>query len=143
VSAPLQPLVDFYENLTPQTLGRIRELYAPDAYFKDPFNEVRGTAAIERIFRHMFEQADQPRFLVTERIAAEDAAMLVWQFSFRRRRWRTGETLVVRGATHLRFDASGRVVWHRDYWDAAEELYARLPLLGTLMRALQGGLRAR
>jgi len=43
----------------------------------------------------------------------------------------------VRGATHLRFDAAGKVVLHRDYWDAAEELYAKLPLLGVLMRGLQ------
>jgi hypothetical protein len=28
------------------------------------------------------------------------------------------------------------VVWHRDYWDAAGELYAKLPLVGPLMRFL-------
>ena len=26
---------------------------------------------------------------------------------------------------------------HRDYWDAAEELYEKLPLLGALMRWLK------
>lgn len=40
------------------------------------------------------------------------------------------------GATHLAFDAAGKVAYHRDYWDAAEELYARLPVLKWLMRAL-------
>jgi steroid delta-isomerase len=43
---------------------------------------------------------------------------------------------VIRGASHLRFDADGKVVWHRDYWDAAEELYAKLPGIGWLMRTL-------
>jgi steroid delta-isomerase len=43
----------------------------------------------------------------------------------------------VRGTSHLRFDAAGKVVLHRDYWDAAEELYAKLPVLGALMRGLQ------
>jgi len=43
----------------------------------------------------------------------------------------------VRGASHLRFDAAGKVVLHRDYWDAAEELYAKLPVLGGLMRYLK------
>jgi steroid delta-isomerase len=32
---------------------------------------------------------------------------------------------------------TGKVVWHRDYWDAAEELYAKLPAIGWLMRFLQ------
>ena len=31
---------------------------------------------------------------------------------------------------------AGRVAEHRDYWDAAGELYARLPLIGPPMRLL-------
>ena len=40
-------------------------------------------------------------------------------------------------ASHMRFAADGRVVYHRDYWDAAEELYEKLPVLGPLMRWLK------
>jgi steroid delta-isomerase len=36
----------------------------------------------------------------------------------------------------------GRVVYHRDYWDAAGELYERIPLLGALMRGVRRRLRA-
>jgi len=36
----------------------------------------------------------------------------------------------------VRFGADGRVTYHRDYWDAAGELYAKLPLVGPLMRFL-------
>jgi hypothetical protein len=43
----------------------------------------------------------------------------------------------IRGATHLRFAADGRIAMHRDYWDAAEELYEKLPVVGTLMRWLK------
>jgi len=35
------------------------------------------------------------------------------------------------------------VTYHRDYWDTAEELYAKLPLLGGLMRLLRRRLAAR
>ena len=130
-------LVDFFETLTPQSLDRFPEFYAADAWFKDPFNEVRGVAAIARIFKHMFEQVDEPRFSIGERLVDGDGASLVWVFSFRSRGWGRGATQVVRGATHLKFDADGRVVWHRDYWDVAEELYAKLPLIGGPMRWLQ------
>ena len=37
----------------------------------------------------------------------------------------------------MRFAADGRVVYHRDCWDAAEELYEKLPVLGALMRWLK------
>jgi ketosteroid isomerase-like protein len=138
VSEHLDRLVAFYESLTPASVSRVRELYAADAWFKDPFNEVEGAAAIEGIFRHMFEQVEAPRFVVGERIEAGNGVMLTWEFRFRGR----GTERCVRGASHLRFDAAGRVAYHRDYWDAAEELYAKLPLIGLLMRALQRALRA-
>ena len=41
------------------------------------------------------------------------------------------------GATRLRFDAQGRVAEHRDYWDAAQELYEKLPLIGSVLRAIR------
>jgi steroid delta-isomerase len=36
----------------------------------------------------------------------------------------------------VRFGPDGRVTYHRDYWDAAGELYAKLPVVGPLMRYL-------
>ena len=44
---------------------------------------------------------------------------------------------VIRGSSHLRFDAQSKVCYHRDYWDAAEELYEKLPLIGGLMRFMK------
>jgi len=126
----------FFESLSPESLPRIDEIYARDAYFKDPFNEVRGVAAIRRIFSHMFEQVEAPRFVVREVVAAGDSAFLTWDFRFRARRLGDAEQ-VIRGASHLRFAADGRVCHHRDYWDAAEELYEKIPLLGGLMRLLK------
>lgn len=131
-------LAQFYETLTPAALADLGQLYAPDARFKDPFNEVVGIAAIRRIFAHMFATTEAPRFEVTDCIEQGGQAMLGWTFRFALR----GRALTVRGVTHLRFDADGLVTLHRDYWDAAEELYEKLPLLGGLMRAIRRRLRA-
>jgi steroid delta-isomerase len=136
-------VVDFYESLSPDSLARIAEVYAADARFKDPFNEVCGLSAIEKVFRHMYEQVQEPRFRVSSRMGEGDEAWLAWEFEFRFRGWKEAELQCIRGATHLRFAADGRVATHRDYWDTGEELYARLPLLGTLMRWLRGRLAAR
>lgn len=131
-----QALIDWFEHLSPQTLDQVPQFYAADAGFKDPFNEVRGTDAITRIFRHMFTQVDEPRFVVGSRFSGADGVMLLWDFHFSTR-GRRPQAICVRGASHLRFDAAGKVALHRDYWDAAEELYAKLPLIGFLMRGLQ------
>ena len=142
MDAKLERLIAFYHDLTPQSVTRIAELYSADAYFKDPFNEVRGVDAVQRVFTHMFRQVDVPRFTVTERVADENGAMLVWEFRFRMRLWGRGENQVVRGVSHLKFGSDGKVSYHRDYWDAAEELYAKLPGIGSLMRILRKRLAA-
>lgn len=126
----------FFESISPQSAARIDEIYAADAWFKDPFNEVRGAAAIRRIFEHMFVQVDSPRFVVRDVVAQGSDAFLTWDFLFRSRRLGDREQ-VIRGASHLKFDADGRISCHRDYWDAAEELYEKLPVLGGLMRLLK------
>jgi ketosteroid isomerase-like protein len=133
----VERLKHFFETLSPATVEReLDAIYAPDARFKDPFNDVRGIGAIRRVFAYMYEQVDAPRFVITEAVCEGDQAFLTWDFRFRLRRWRDGEQ-TIRGATHIQFLVDGRVVMHRDYWDAAEELYEKLPILGGLIRWLK------
>lgn len=139
--ARLQALKAFYETLTPETLDDLRGLYDENAGFKDPFNEVQGVQAIEAIFRHMFATVAEPRFMVTTAFSAGDQAFLAWHFSFQRSS-AAGTTMVIKGASHVVFNRQGKVAMHRDYWDAAEELYEKLPVLGALMRLLRRKLRA-
>lgn len=107
-----------------------------DARFKDPFNDVRGIAEIRRVFAQITTQVEVPSFGVTHAVCQGDNAFLTWDFGFQMKRWRQGEQ-VIQGASHLRFATDGRVVYHRDYWDAAAELYEKLPVLGILMRWLK------
>ena len=133
----LDPLIRFFESITPESVSRFPEFYAENAWFKDPFNEVLGVDAIQRIFAHMFRQVDEPRFVVSERVADTQGVVLIWTFHYRSRGASKAEEHVIRGVSHLKFDADGRVVFHRDYWDTGEELYMKIPLLGALMRFLR------
>ena len=130
-------VVDFFESLTPASLDRLDAFYAPGAYFKDPFNEVRGLAGIRQVFSHMYESLEQPRFVVTGYIVDGHECFLTWDFHFHFRRFDTAVLQTVRGGSHLKFNAAGLLDFHRDYWDAAEELYEKLPLIGRLMRWLK------
>ena len=136
-TAATRRLVDFYENLAAADVARLGDFYAPEAYFRDPFNEVRGVEAIQRIFGAMFEQLADCRFRIVDTVVDERGALLIWDFTFRIRRFRPQVEQCIHGASHLRFDATGLVVHHRDYWDAADELYAKLPLLGPVLRFLK------
>jgi steroid Delta-isomerase len=130
-------IIDFFEQLSPANVSRMGDIYASDARFKDPFNEVQGLTQIEQIFSHMYVSLHEPHFIVTDAIAQGDACFLVWDFKFRFKRFDTVNLQTVRGCSHLKLQADGRIVDHRDYWDAAEELYEKLPAVGALMRWLK------
>jgi steroid delta-isomerase len=92
--------------------------------------------AIRRIFAHMFTQVEAPRFIVTRVIVSGEHACLIWEFRFRMKRFQKQEQCIY-GTSHLTVDVYGKISLHRDYWDAAEELYEKLPVLGSLMRWLK------
>jgi steroid delta-isomerase len=142
-SQTVDALIAFFEQLSPATVDRFADYYAADACFKDPFNDVCGLQPIQHIFAHMFTQLVEPRFVVLERVVDAHGALLVWELHYRIEGWwAKAGTQVIRGASHLQFNADGKVVRHRDYWDAAEELYAKLPGIGWLMRRLRRQLAA-
>jgi steroid delta-isomerase len=132
----VQRIVEVFERLQPADVERLGELYASNARFKDPFNAVQGVAAIQQVFRHMFTALIEPRFVIRDALCDGDQCFLSWDFLFRMRRF-SGDEQCIRGATHLRLAAGGRIDEHRDYWDAAEELYEKLPAIGALMRWLK------
>ncbi len=134
--ARVQRVIDAFERLAPADVAALDGLYVPDALFKDPFNEVRGLPAIQRIFEHMFVALEAPRFEIRDVVAEGDQCFLTWDFVFRMKRFRRDEQRI-HGGSHLRFAPDGRIAVHRDYWDAAEELYEKLPAVGALMRWLK------
>ena len=133
-------IVRHFETLTPDSARELARIYAEDATFRDPFNEVRGVPAIEAIFAKMFETLHEPRFTVVRRVVDGPHVVLLWDFDFRIRKFRPAQPWRIHGASHLELAGDGRIAMHRDYWDTAEELYAKLPVLGVLMRFLKRNL---
>jgi ketosteroid isomerase-like protein len=151
-TSPLHHVVQFFEHLKVNDLQRLHEIYTHDALFKDPFNEVQGIEAIQRIFAHMFDSLHEPRFVITQQIAQiatdkklpdqpnELQCFVTWDFLFNMQRFNPEVTHTIRGASHLVLrEENGvwRIALHRDYWDAAEELYEKLPVIGSIMRLLK------
>ena len=128
----------FFETLSPASLVTLSTVYAEQARFKDPFNDVTGLNGIHRVFAHMLDTVKNPRFVVHHTMTEGEHAWLTWDFLIDR----PEGALTVHGATQLTFAPDGRVSLHRDYWDTAEELYAKLPIIGALVRWLTRKLSA-
>lgn len=125
----LAAYVAFFEQLTPARLAGLDRVFAPDARFKDPFNDVRGIAAIERVLAHMYATLDQPRFQVLDSASHGCLGYLHWAFLFEQ----GGRTRRITGMSRVVFDDHGRATEHIDFWDPAEQLYRHVPLLGRVL----------
>jgi hypothetical protein len=126
-------IAHWFETLTPCSLNDIEKIYSRQAMFRDPFNQVAGVSAVRQIYEHMFAQLSEPKFVITAKIVEDANAFMTWRFLFAAR----GKSYVIEGGTQLGLDAQGLIVIHRDYWDAAQELYEKLPVLGAILRVLR------
>ena len=137
----VEDILRLFETLTPAHLTQLSQWYMPDARFKDPFKQVQGVAQVQAVFQHMFDVLENPRFVITNRIVQDDQCFVVWDFLFRYKTMQRGVDQRIHGGSHLVFkpgdDGVWRIATHRDYWDAAEEMYEKFPVVGSLMRWLK------
>jgi steroid delta-isomerase len=136
----LQAYAEFFEHLKPEDLQRFDRVFSETARFKDPFNDVRGLAGIQRVFAHMFEQCTEPRFHVTDWCGSAERGFLQWRFEYSL--GRAAKRYRIEGLSRVCFDGEGLVSEHIDYWDPAEQLYSRLPVLGGLLGLVRKRLSA-
>lgn len=142
IPAPrVDEILQLFETLSPAHVKQLSQWYMPEARFKDPFKQVQGVEPIAAIFQHMFEALENPRFVITNRIVEGSQCFVVWDFVFRYKTMQRGVDQHIHGGSHLVFKQADDGVWridlHRDYWDAAEEMYEKFPVIGSLMRWLK------
>ena len=131
--ARFDELAEWFETLTPASLQGSASVYAPNATFRDPFNDLRGVTSVRQVYQHMFETLVEPRFVITSKLIESANAFMTWRFLFTLR----GKAYVIEGGTHFVLDEQGLIATHRDYWDAAQELYEKIPVLGAVLRGLR------
>jgi len=128
-----ETLTSFYETLDKNVpLETFETLYDDAIVFKDPFNEVKGISAVYRIFQEMYQNLDDPRFIIGEYVGNQDIAYVKWDFLFHFKGDQKENRFT--GVSRLEMNAEGKIVSHVDFWDAAEHIYEKIPLLGSLLR---------
>lgn len=138
-SKSIDAYAHFFETLTEETLGGLRDHVTQDVHFTDPFNDVTGIDAMQSIFKHMFEKVDTPAFKVTHRaLSNEDDRVwfLRWRLTGRLPALLGGDWDVT-GMSELHLALDGRVSAHIDYWDSGQKFYELLPLIGPVIRLLR------
>ena len=126
----------FFENLTEETtIDHFRMIYDERVRFKDPFNSVKGINAVYNVFAHMYRNLDDPKFIIIEYIDKESIAYVKWKFLFSFKNESAQQ--MFEGVSRLETNEEGKVIEHIDYWDAAEHMYEKMPIIGWLLRTIK------
>lgn len=135
--ARLERFARYFEGLSPDNLDRLYEVYAGDVHFVDPFSDFRGVDTLRRVFEDMFDGMRDYRLTVDEAgMISADTGLVRWTMSGFVRPLGP-EPWIVAGVSLIRFDAEGRVREHLDYWDAAGQMYERLPVIGWVLKRIR------
>lgn len=115
-------------------------VYAPEAWLYDNLAIVSGAPAIEKYFA---KAAADVRALSVEFLQTTHDGpdyFVRWRMSVEAEALNDGQPMVSYGITQFRFDEQGRVLVHRDFWDAATGLYEYIPGLGGMILSLRSRL---
>jgi steroid delta-isomerase len=134
LEARLAAYANYFRTLTPESVPRLGQLVAPDVHFRDPFNDLRGAQRMQRALATMFADATEVGFEVLDQVLNGEVGYLRWRFRFKPKRLRLSAPWSIDGMSEVRFAPDGRVAEHLDHWDAASQFYARLPVLGAVIR---------
>lgn len=114
------------------------DLYADDLYFSDTLLTSEDKAQVVRHLEGMRDATQhlEVQVLDTQQTGAD--AYLVWQMTATFVPVRKSVTGYSVGVTHLRFDDAGQIVLHQDFWDASAGFYEHIPMLGPIIRTING-----
>jgi len=141
MSSFLHDFAQRFASLDASNLDRLDELYAAQVTFRDPLHEVQGLPALRRYFTELYANVREIAFEFHGMAPVrEGEGYLRWTLRYRHPRLAGGRPIEVEGCSWLCWNAAGKVVSHRDYFDAGALLYEHLPVLGRVIAWLKGRL---
>lgn len=132
----IERFYNFYEIYSyEQIKNGLRELYADDAYFGDPFHSVEGIDEIENYFLFMAEPVVECTFSIESMDRAGRDYYSRWNMHLISKA-APKKAIDAIGFSHVRFNAEGKIIFQQDYWDSSV-LMDRLPVVGYWTRMVK------
>jgi len=124
-----------FEDLTAPDVGpRFQQTYAETFFFNDTLHSISERASLVDYMERTGAALSESQVIVHQVIREQADVYVRWTMEFKTRA--AGRDIHSKsiGVTHLRFDESGQVVLHQDFWDSGHALYAHIPFVGFAVK---------
>ena len=132
-----QGYIEYFENISLDTVEKVRGIVTQDFHFVDPFNNVHGVEKVIEIFKDMFNHLRNPKFVVSDTVIDGDRMYIRWDFNFESNLLQGGPFHSIDGVSLIRKNNDGKIIEHIDFWDASTQLYCKIPILGWFTRLVR------
>ena len=126
-----------YKKLDKDSLDLLSDIYADQIRFIDPVHAIDGLENLRAYFQSLYLNISTLAFDFENPQTGDEHIFVPWQMRFSHPRLEQGRTIDVPGISQLRFNAQGKVCFHRDYFDLGALLYEHLPVLGGVVRVVK------
>jgi ketosteroid isomerase-like protein len=135
-NALISDFLKLYNQLDKSNLELLAHVYGDNIVFEDPLHKIEGLPALTDYFANMYENLNQGQFDIHTSFEQNNKASVYWVMTFSHKKIKQGQTLKVNGNTYLEFE-NGKVIYHRDYFDAGEMIYQHLPVFSTVINLIK------
>lgn len=135
MSNRLLEIESLFNNFNSDTMHLADDFYDPDVVFRDPIVELKGRDSLKAYYVDMYENVTSIRFDFSGGIEKDEEVVVFWTMELRAKGLKGGEPVLLDGASHIKFGGeSGKVIYHRDYFDMGAFVYENIPVLGSIVR---------
>jgi hypothetical protein len=128
----------YFSGMTVDSVrAQTANVYAPQAYLNDTLVSLEGADRIEAYFSHTLERARLLNVEFLERAPVGTDWYVRWRMTVAADGLNGGRDVITYGVTQFRFDADGRVLVHKDFWDSGTGLHEQLPVVGGAVRRVR------
>jgi hypothetical protein len=127
----------FFDRLTKDNLALVDEFYHAEVDFIDPVGKIKGAAKVKAYYKNMYQNVDSLKFEFSEFHESGNTVIAVWKMVLKTPKLNSGETITVDGNSVVKFDSSGKAIYHRDYFDMGAFVYENIPVVGFVVKKIK------
>jgi hypothetical protein len=130
-----------WNGLRADKLNILDDYYDTSIKFEDPLGAISGLKALKEYYAHMYKSVEEIKFDFDDVMNDENQQFVTWTMSLKAKNFGGGKVIKTKGASIIKFSpVSGKVIYHRDYFDSGEFIYENVPGLRLLHKFIKSQL---
>jgi hypothetical protein len=145
-SDAVKQFLNFYKTFDLSDSNLFDSVYDQDIKFIDPFHTVHGNKNLFTYFKRLTDNVLDCNFVIIGVLPGEmkssdvdpdlNSAVVFWDMHYKHKKLNAGNEIKVSGCSLIHYKE--RVVFHQDYFDSSQMLYRNIPIVGSVIRFIEG-----